>query len=196
MITTSNGSVGPDERRRREREWSAEFERRAAAGALARTEREKADEVAARVRRTVERRAGWARGERGHLGEIVEVAGPVADGPGAVAGEPVRIAVAWRGRFRSVARAFRPVSVPTFETVGEGFLFVVPYAVLFGLYRGTGRLVLTLTRRPAWAVVAAVGPGRPFVVQACADGRTAAEAAAALADRVEQEGAAAVLVPR
>ncbi|MET8702515.1 hypothetical protein ABZW10_27165 [Kitasatospora sp. NPDC004723] len=169
-----------EEQRRREREWTAEFERRAAATDAARAER-------TRVERAAALRAAWARGERGERHAFTEVGGP--DG-----GEPVRIAVVWLGRFRAVARACRPSASGGGQiTDGLGVVLLLPVLLLLGLDHGLRLLFLRLSGRPRWAVVAAVGAGgKPVVVHRGRDQRPAALAAAALAERVEREGAAAL----
>ncbi|MER7704275.1 hypothetical protein ABTX81_15410 [Kitasatospora sp. NPDC097605] len=137
-----------EEQRRREREWTAEFERRAAAADAARAERERAERNAAL-------RAAWVRGTRGGNHAFAEVAGP--DG-----GEPVRIAVVWPGRHRAARRAFRggPTHGPISDPVG--LLLVIAVGLVPGLDLGVRRLVLRLSDRPRWAVVAAVGAkGKP-----------------------------------
>ncbi|MFB7474033.1 hypothetical protein [Kitasatospora sp. NPDC056184] len=168
-----------EEQRRREREWTAEFERRAAAADTAREERARADRAAAL-------RAAWARGGRGERHTFAEVAAP--DG-----GEPVRIAVVWLGRYRPVRRAFR--GSVTHGQVGDGLGIVIVAAagLVLGLHHIVRRLLLRLSDGPRWAVVAAVRPdGKHVVVRRERDERPAALAAAALADRVERDGAAAV----
>ncbi|GAA1404417.1 hypothetical protein GCM10009639_50310 [Kitasatospora putterlickiae] len=168
-----------EEQRRREREWTAEFERRASAADAARAER-------ARAERTAALRAAWAGGERGGSHSFAEVTGP--DG-----GEPVRIAVAWLGRHRAVARAFR--DGPTHGQISDplGIAIVAVAALVLGLDHGIRRLILRLSDRPRWAVVAAVGPdGKPVLVHHDRDERPVALAAAALADRVEREGPTAL----
>ncbi|WP_380279394.1 hypothetical protein [Kitasatospora purpeofusca] len=166
-----------EEQRRREREWTAEFERRAAATDAARAERARAESAAAL-------RACWARGERGERHTFVEVVGP--DG-----GEPVRIAVVWLGRYRAVRRAFRGSITHGSVSDGLGFVIVAAVALVLGLHHVVRRLLLRLSDGPRWAVVAAVGPGgKHVVVLRERDEPPAAFAAAALADRIERDGAA------
>ncbi|MER5355901.1 hypothetical protein ABT093_36975 [Kitasatospora sp. NPDC002551] len=168
-----------EEQRRREREWTAEFERKAAAADAARAERERAGRAAAL-------RACWARGERGESHAFAEIAGP--DG-----GEPVRIAVVWLGRFRAVPRAFRGSLTHGAIGDGLGFLILLAVALLVGLHHVVRRLFLRWSGGPRWAVVGTAGPGgKHVVVRRERDVGPAALAAAELADRVEREGAAAL----
>ncbi|MFF7455093.1 hypothetical protein [Kitasatospora sp. NPDC008115] len=104
----------------------------------------------------------------------------------------MRIAVVWLGRHRAVARAFR--GGPTHGRISDplGFAIVAVTALVLGIDHGIRRLILRLSDRPRRAV-AAVGPdGEPVLVHHDRDERPVALAAAALADRVEREGPAAL----
>jgi hypothetical protein len=182
---TSTAGPTAQDQRRREQEWLARFEQRQAE-LTAQAEAQRRDGAMAAER------ARWAEGKRGGQEDYgyVEVTGPDA--------EPVRIGVVWLGRFRAVARAFR--------TTGGGPVGLVdPYAIVilvaFGLVLLANFAVrwalLRLTGRPRWAVVVAVGAGgEGTVVLRGRDRAQIARAAAALADRVEQEGASAATGPR
>ncbi|GLW69741.1 hypothetical protein Kpho02_20400 [Kitasatospora phosalacinea] len=170
------------ERLRREREWVEALEKR--------IQERNAVERARRLAEAQQaERDSWADGERGGAGSHTEVTGPD--------GVPVRIAVVRLSRGDAVARAFQPSHGPSdFSGGAEVLLLVVPYLLLLGLYRATRRLVRELRGRPRWAVVAAVGPtGRPAAVLYGRDEEPVIRAATALAERVEQRGAAAVPPP-
>ncbi|MFD7735197.1 hypothetical protein ACFV6F_33050 [Kitasatospora phosalacinea] len=181
MIGTGEEPEARAERLRREREWGAALEKRI-------QERDAAERARQQAEARQAERDSWAEGERGAAGSHTEVTGPD--------GEPVRIAVVWLGRHRAVERAFRPHPSPDFASSGEAFLFVIPYLLLVGLYRATGWLLLELLHRPRWAVAVTVGPAaRPVAVLRGRGRGQAIRAAADLAARVEQEGAAAVPQP-
>ncbi|KJS55246.1 hypothetical protein VM98_14345 [Streptomyces rubellomurinus subsp. indigoferus] len=189
-----------DERRRREQEWAAgqkerekawnaEFEKRQAAGEAEAREQQ-------RVTGTARERESWGGGRRSGSIGFVDVTGPD--------GQPVRIAVVWLGRFRATAgrlHAYEPMrNLDGGGGTGEGVLLLIPIALLVGLNFGLRWLVLALLRRPRWAVAAKAGSergkaGGNTVLLRTRDRAEAYRYAAALADRVERDGSAA-LTPR
>ncbi|MFJ6622256.1 hypothetical protein ACIQOW_32335 [Kitasatospora sp. NPDC091335] len=186
-----------EERLRREREWSAEQKKREKAWSAEFEERRKAKEAEEQERRRAaaiaSNRAAWATGRAGGSETIgyVDVTGPDA--------VPVRIAVVWLGRFGATARPlndYRPLRNVDVGG-GEGIIYLIPYAALVGLNFGVRWLVLQLLGRPLWAVAARTGAdrggrGSATVLLRTRDRATALKRAAALADRVEQDGTAAL----
>ncbi|MER7847069.1 hypothetical protein ABTZ03_24315 [Kitasatospora sp. NPDC096077] len=153
-------------------------------------------ELGERARRgamTLQRRA-WGRGEPGGFAGHVEVWGPD--------GVPVRIAV---GRGGGLARIGKPSELGKSGPVDMimGCAPLVPVVVAVAVVGGIVMLVVTMVRRlvvelsgkPHWSVSAAVGAESSAAVVVWRSRRApeSARAAAELADRVEREGAAAVL---
>ncbi|MGA5820700.1 hypothetical protein ACPC54_22880 [Kitasatospora sp. NPDC094028] len=185
-----------DERRQREREWAAaqkqrekvwnaEFAQRAAAGEAELRERQ-------RIENTARERESWSGGRRtGSIGHV-DTTGPD--------GEPVRIAVVWLGRLRATARplhAYDPMRHLSGNAGGEGVLLLIPIALLVGLNFGVRWLLLALLGRPRWAVAAKAGSERAkgggnTVLLRTRRRSDALRYAAALADRIERDGAVAL----
>ncbi|MFE6054281.1 hypothetical protein ACFQ6N_26310 [Kitasatospora sp. NPDC056446] len=196
MNSQRGRQLSGDERRERERAWSAQQKERERAWTEEFEKRGKVLEAEAREERFVtsvaQERLAWAEGRRAGSIGYVDVTG--ADG------ERVRIAVMWLGRFRATRKPlndydpFRQVEAGA----GEGLLLLIPYAVLVGLNAGLRWLVLRLANRPRWAVAAAAGPDRGkggtrnLVLLRSRSRREALRYAAALADRVERDGTAAL----
>ncbi|MFJ8625751.1 hypothetical protein ACIRD3_23270 [Kitasatospora sp. NPDC093550] len=201
MNSQRGRQISADERRERERAWSAEQKKRERAWTEQFEKRQKVRETEDRERAHLAAIAGerqaWAEGRRtGSIGYL-DVTGPD--------GVPVRIAVVWLGRFRATRKplnGYDPLPAPELNGSGvEGILLFALYAVLVGLNSGLRWLVLRLADRPRWAVGAAAGPDRGkggehnTVLLRGRSRRQALRYAAALADRVEREGTAA-LTPR
>ncbi|MFE7588279.1 hypothetical protein ACFU6K_02685 [Kitasatospora sp. NPDC057512] len=176
------------EQKKREKAWSEEFEQR-------QKTREAEDRALQESQSTTRERTAWARGERdGSIG-YVDVTGPDR--------RPVRIAVVWLGRLGATHRplhAYDPMRHVDGGGGGEGVLLLVPIAALLGLNFGLRWLVLALLRRPRWAVAAKAGGNRGrrggnTVLLRTRNRAEALKYAAALADRVERDGAAALGAP-
>ncbi|MFD0273843.1 hypothetical protein ACFVHB_08005 [Kitasatospora sp. NPDC127111] len=204
MDTSRGKRITADERREREQAWSAEQKKREKAWTAEQKKREKAwtaeFEKRRQARETEDRerelrtsiaaeRETWASGSRAGRTGFIDVAGP--DGT-------VRIAVVWLGRFGATARPLNDYS-PLRHVVpdGEGILLLIPVALLVGLNFGLRWLALALLGRPRWAVAAKAGPDRGgrggnTVLLRTRDRSEALKYAAALADRVEQDGTAAL----
>ncbi|MFD5431402.1 hypothetical protein ACFWJ4_04355 [Kitasatospora sp. NPDC127067] len=200
MSSQRGRQIGADERRDRERAWTAEQKKRESAWTAEFEARQKAQQAEARERELATsiaaNRTAWAEGRRTGADALGYVD---ATGPDAVT---VRIAVVWLGRFRATRKRLNDYN--PFRNVdpgsGEGLIVLIPYAVLVGLDSGLRWLVLQLLGRPLWAVAAKAGSDRDkrggnTVLLRTRDRAVALRHAAALADRVEQEGAAA-LTPR
>ncbi|MFJ9608191.1 hypothetical protein ACIRS1_17825 [Kitasatospora sp. NPDC101176] len=190
--------VSGEERLQRERAWSAGQQEREAAWNARHEAQQKAWQAQERERQAARaaesERAAWTRGRRaGQVGHL-DVTGPD--------GVPVRIAVVWLGRFRATTRPlndYNPLRHVQPDG-GDGLLLLVPFALLVLLDFAVRWSFLRLTGRPCWAVAAAAGPdigtrGRNLVLRRTPSRRPALLAAAALADRVERDGVAA-LTPR
>ncbi|MEU3567460.1 hypothetical protein AB0E96_03375 [Kitasatospora sp. NPDC036755] len=200
MNSQRGRQVDVEERLRREREWSAEQKKREKAWTAEFEQRQEARAAEELARQeglsTAREREAWARGERdGSIG-YVDVTGPDR--------RPVRIAVVWLGRLGATARplhAYDPMRhVDGSGSGGEGVLLLIPIAALLGLNFGLRWLLLALLGRPRWAVAAKAGRDRGkrggnTVLLRTRDRRQALRYAAALADRVERDGTAA-LTPR
>ncbi|MFE4976180.1 hypothetical protein ACFRAR_29275 [Kitasatospora sp. NPDC056651] len=196
MNSQRGRQVDVEERRRREQAWSAEQRTREEEFEQRRKTRETEDRALQESLSVTKERKAWARGERdGSIGHVE------ATGPDAV---PVRIAVVWLGRFGATAKRldnhdpFRHVA-GTPDSV-EGILLLVPLAALIGLNVGIRWLVLRLLGRPLWAVAAKAGSDRGerggnTVLLRTRHRAQALTYAAALADRIERDGTAA-LTPR
>ncbi|MEU9042794.1 MULTISPECIES: hypothetical protein [unclassified Kitasatospora] len=183
------------EQKKREKAWTAEFEKRQKVLEAEDRERRHVTSIAAE-------RAAWAEGKRAGSVGFIDVTGPDE--------VPVRIAVMWLGRFRATRKPLNDYD--PFRHVdgtgggGDGLILLVLYTVLIGLNSGLRWLVLRLADRPRWAVAAAMGPDRGkggpnnIVLLRSRSRRRALRSAAALADRVEQDGTAALtpaaLTPR
>ncbi|MEV7772565.1 hypothetical protein [Kitasatospora sp. NPDC086791] len=201
MNSQRGRQISADERRERERAWSAEQKKREKAFTAEFEKRQKAIEAESREQRHVAsiaaERTSWAKGERAGSIGYLDVTGPDE--------VPVRIAVVWLGRFRATRRPlndYDPIPAVDLASGGvEGILLFALYVILVGLNSGLRWLILRLTGRPRWAVGAAAGPDRGkggannTVLLRGHSRREALRYAAALADRVEQDGTAA-LTPR
>lgn len=196
MSNRGERRVTADERREREQAWSTEQKKREKAWSEEFEQRRKAREAEDRELQeslsTTRERTAWARGERdGSIG-YVDVTGPDR--------RPVRIAVVWLGRLGATHRplhAYDPMRHVGGEAGGEGVLLLVPIAAVLGLNFGLRWLVLALLRQPRWAVAAKTGGDRGkrggnTVLLRTRNRAEALKAAAALADRVERDGAAAL----
>ncbi|MFF2077847.1 hypothetical protein ACFVXG_24205 [Kitasatospora sp. NPDC058162] len=183
-----------EERQERERAWSAEQKKREKAWTAQFEKRQREQVAEAVVTSTVQEREAWAKGERaGQIG-YVDVTGPDD--------RRVRLAVVWLGRYRATAKPLNVYDpMRRFGAAfGEGILVLIPIAALVGLDFVLRSTVLRLLGRPRWAVAAAVGPhvgtaGNNLVLRRCRSRREALRYAAAVADNVERDGAAA-LTPR
>ncbi|MFD8782048.1 hypothetical protein [Kitasatospora sp. NPDC059599] len=201
MNSQRGRQIDADERRERERAWSAEQKEREKAWTARFEERRKVIEAESRERLRAEsiaaERAAWAKGERAGSIGYLDVTGPDE--------VPVRIAVVWLGRFRATRKPLDnhdPIPATDLSAAGGGgLLLFLLYVVLVGLNTGLRSLALRLTGRPRWAVGTATGPdrgkggGNNTVLLRSHSHREALRYAAALADRVEQDGTAA-LTPR
>ncbi|MFE7636256.1 hypothetical protein ACFU7Z_19700 [Kitasatospora sp. NPDC057518] len=196
MSNRGEWRVTADERREREQAWSTEQKKREKAWSEEFEQRRKAREAEDRELQeslsTTRERTAWARGERdGSIG-YVDVTGPDR--------RPVRIAVVWLGRLWATHRplhTYDPMRHVGGEAGGEGVLLLVPIAAVLGLNFGLRWLVLALLRRPRWAVAAKAGGDRGkrggnTVLLRTRNRAEALKAAAAMADRVERDGAAAL----
>ncbi|MFI2611567.1 hypothetical protein [Kitasatospora sp. NPDC018619] len=196
MNTSRGRQVTADERREREQAWSAgqkareqawteQFEQRRQAGEAAE------QELQERLAMAREREA-WAHGRRSGSIGYVDVTGPDR--------RPVRIAVVWLGRFGATDRplhAYDPLRHVGGSAGGEGVLLLLPVAALLGLNFGLRWLVLALSGRRRWAVAVKAGRDRGrrggnTVLLRTRDRAEALRYAAALADRIERGGTAAL----
>ncbi|MFE7526714.1 hypothetical protein ACFU7Y_13425 [Kitasatospora sp. NPDC057542] len=199
MISQRGWQADGEERLRREQEWSAEQKKREKAWTEEFEERRKAlqSEEHQLATSIAANRAAWADGRRSGaaFAGYVDVTGPDA--------VPVRIAVVWLGRIGATRRPlndYDPLRFVSGAGGGEGVLLLIPVAALVGLNFGLRWLVLRLLGRPRWAVAAKAGSDRGkrggnTVLLRTRDRATALKYAAALADRIEQDGTAA-LTPR
>ncbi|MER7669187.1 hypothetical protein ABTY61_12015 [Kitasatospora sp. NPDC096128] len=188
-----------DERRERERAWSAGQQERERAWSAEFEQRQRDLEVEYRERHRVEatarERRAWAGGGRdGGIG-CVDVTGPDD--------RRVRLALVWLGGFRATRKPLSdqlPLRNLGTPSDAVGLLLTVLVLTVLGLDFWLRWTVLTLLGRPRWAVAAAVGPhigtaGNNLVLRRCRSRREALRYAAAVADDVERDGAAA-LTPR
>ncbi|MFI8459343.1 hypothetical protein [Kitasatospora sp. NPDC085464] len=198
MNSQRGRQISTDERRERERAWSAEQKKREKAWSAEFTKRQEVVETETREHQrtasiAAERKA-WAEGKRAGSIGYLDVTGPDD--------EPVRIAVVWLGRFRATRKpldGYDPVPPTDLSSGGvEGLVLFVLYVVLVGLNAGLRWLALRLADRPRWAVGAAAGPDRGrggdnnVILLRSRSRRAALRFAAALADRVERDGTAAL----
>ncbi|WP_416874854.1 hypothetical protein [Kitasatospora sp. SC0581] len=156
-----------EERIRQDQERDRRFQERSSAGAMA-----------------LQRKA-WARGDRTVFTHVVDVTGPD--------GRPVTVSLSWLGEYQGPEEGSRSEKLLNLLALVP-FMEVVAAAVI-GLTLLSRWLFIELTGRPHFAVTARIdgADGADWQVVARTRRRPAAmKAAAALADRVERDGAAAL----